>query len=389
MKRTIFFISIFCLFQTCTKDSDTKLKVECPEGFFNPVTINCSGQLCQSDTCQTYYNIWKDLFLDKNQMSQEYFDAHITPCYSRLDYWNDGISYRISYKISIGWAECGSLDKFIIYIESDVNPGLDYPRNVLLSKSQIGNILDGRFFSSQMLKITPVDELKYFSEKDAMNALIRASYVDNFCGGSVSFPQYDPYTVGHPYFIASGALNWTENKCITGSIDLITGETYIYYPLCYYLFCFSKGTQIIQSSGSSKSIEKIKKGDKILSFNIETMNIEEDIVQKVDSVIHDNIVSIMFNDMTVNDNTSDHPYFVKGKGWCSFKPEETMHKYKIKTSQLQAGDTCFKYHDNKLEEVYITSIIEKTESQMTYNISSLKRNNSYFANGILVSNEGH
>jgi hypothetical protein len=252
-------------------------------------------------------------------------------------------------------------------------------------------VLDGNYFSSQLCKITPVNELKYSSAEDAMKALIHASNVDTFCLGSVSFPQrsLNMYSVGHPYFIASGVLNWDENKCIEGSIDLITGGTNINQDICYILFCFSKGTQVTQPNGSTKSIEKINSGEKILSFNLNTMNTEEDIVQKVDSVIHDDIVAIVFNDLTINKNTFDHPYYVKGKGWCSLKPLETTQKYKIKTSQLQIGDTCFKYHGNQLIEVYVKSISESIGAYMTYNISGLKKNNSFFANGILVSNESY
>ena len=322
-------------------------------------------------------------------MSQEYFDDHITLCSTTIHKWAEGTSFEIFYKVKIEWAEYRLLDKFIFYIASNLYPGLDVPRNVLLSKSQIETVLNGNYFSSQMSKISPVNELKYTSETEAMKALIEASYVDTFCIGSVSYPQksFDKYTIGHPYFIASGVLNWTDNKCIEGSIDLITGETYINEQICYILFCFSKGTQIMQYDGSIKPIDKIRIDDKILSINLSTMELEEDIVQKVDSVIHNDMVTIVFNDMTTNSNTSDHPYLVKGKGWSSFKPKITLDKYKIRTSQLQIGDTCFKYKNDKLEEVYIKSITEKTESRITYNISSLKKNKSYFANGILVSNE--
>jgi hypothetical protein len=322
-------------------------------------------------------------------MSQEYFDDHIILCSSTIQNWADGASFAVYYKVKIGWVVTRLYDQFIIYIDSNFYPGLDVPRSVLLSKSQIETVLNGNYFGSQLGKVTPVNDLKFTSAADAMSALIRASNVDTFCIGSASVAQksFNKYTVGHPIFTASGVLNWRDNKCIEGSIDLITGETSVNENICYILFCFSKSTQIMLPDGSTKSIDKIKGGDKILSFNLKTMNAEEDIVLKVDSVIHNDIVTIRFNDMTVNVNTIDHPYFVKGKGWCSLKPKETMDKYKIKTSQLQIGDTCLKYDKDKLKEVYVKTITEKNDSIMTYNISGLKRNNSFFANGILVSNE--
>lgn len=117
------------------------------------------------------------------------------------------------------------------------------------------------------------------------------------------------------------------------------------------------------------------------------MKVEEDIVRQIDSVKHSDIVNISFNDMTANNNTFDHPYYVKNKGWCSYKPALTLQKYNIQAKQLLIGDTCFKYKDKQLIEVQIKNITEKPGEVMTYNISRLERNKSYFANGILVSNE--
>jgi len=391
MKKLLIAMGIFFLFQTCTKNDTEKIKCDCSMGYPEPEGIFCPGQICQSDTCQTYFNIWKRLFLSKNEMSGDYFDNHITLCSSTVHKWAEGSSFEIFYKVKVGWAEYRLLDKFIIYIASNLYPGLDIPRNVLLSESQISTVLNSGYFSSKMSKITPVSELKYSSDREAMKALINASYVDTFCFGSVSWPQksFDKYFVGHPYFKASGVLNWEDNKCIEGSIDLITGETNIQENICYILFCLSAGTQIMQPEGSTKAIEKIKINDKILSFNISSMKPEADIVEGIDSVIHNDMITIVFNDMTTNTNTADHPYFVKRKGWSSYKPKVTSDKYKIKAGQLQIGDTCLKYSQNNLKEVYIKAITVKNEPILTYNISKLKKNKSYFANGIVVSNESN
>jgi hypothetical protein len=170
-------------------------------------------------------------------------------------------------------------------------------------------------------------------------------------------------------------------------IDLVSGETEVRQQPCAIYFCFGKGTQITLKNGKSLAIERMKKNDTILSANTNTLLIEEVIVQKLDSVIHTNMVQLFFSDSTINNNTSDHPYFVKGKGWCSYKPAETLKKYDIKTKQLQTGDICFKYVNNKLKEVQLETITENPGKVMTYNISRLTKNKSYFANGILVSNE--
>jgi hypothetical protein len=64
-----------------------------------------------------------------------------------------------------------------------------------------------------------------------------------------------------------------------------------------------------------------------------------------------------------------------------------LRKYDIITKKLQPGDICFKTVNNKLIEVKIKYIIEKSGEVMTYNVSRLKKNKNYFANGILVSTE--
>jgi hypothetical protein len=227
MKRIIFLIGIFCLFQACIKDSGPKLISDYSNNSLEVAPIDSPELFCQSDTCQTYFSIWKDLFLSKNEMSQEYFDKHITLNSSLIHKWGDGISLEISFKVKIGWVDCRMQDKFIFYITNNYFPKLNVPRNALLSKDQIETVLNGNYYNSRINKISPVDELKYSSQADAIQALINASIVDTFFTSRVSFPlkSFDRYTVGHPYLIAGAALSLENNKCIEGSIDLINGET--------------------------------------------------------------------------------------------------------------------------------------------------------------------
>jgi len=395
MKKIIPVIFLTSLTFSCSKTDDGQqdiLQVDCSYYPQTTESIVCNGTLCQNDTCQTYFAIWKDLFMTKNQISQEYFDTHITPCNSILHYWNDGISYRITYKIKIDWAETKLNDKFIIWLSPSTEglyPLLNLSRNVLLPKDQIETAIDNLAFASAMYNVSPVNSLKYSSRIEAMKALIQASGVDTLCTSTIYYikPNRDSTPNGHPFLEASGVLDWDENKCITSSLDLITGESIVNHTHCYILFCFTEGTQITLNNNTTKSIEDINIGDTILSVNIQTLRVENDIIRQIDSAIHRNIVHINFSDLSKCENTFDHPYYVKSKGWSSYKPSETMHKYNFKAKQLQIGDTCFKYLDNKLIEVQVKTIRENIGDAMTYNISRLKKNKNFFANGILVSNE--
>jgi hypothetical protein len=193
--------------------------------------------------------------------------------------------------------------------------------------------------------------------------------------------------LGHPLLRVTATINRNENKCLSCNIDLVTGENEVRNQPCAIYFCFVKGTKISISDGRFIPIEKLKITDEVFSLNIDKWTIEKDIIQKMDSVIHSNIIQITFTDSTINSNTSDHPYFVKDKGWCSYKPVETFTKYNINAKQLQVGDICLKEVENKLIEVKIKAIIETPGEVMTYNLSKLSKNKNYFANGILVSTE--
>jgi hypothetical protein len=219
--------------------------------------------------------------------------------------------------------------------------------------------------------------------------MARVAGVNDMCASSLSiqYQNVDNPPLGHPILEASAVLNWDENRCVSGKMDLSTDYLQTENHACLIVFCFTRGTQVLQDNDHVKPIEKIKPGDKIISFNLKSMKSENDIVEQIDSVKHSDIVGISFDDRTTNQNTYDHPYFVKHKGWCSYKPSLTFQKYNLDTKQLLIGDTCLKYKDNGLMEVRITKIVETPGEVMTYNISRLKINKTYFANGMLVSNE--
>jgi hypothetical protein len=362
--------------------------------FLITLIFSCEKQgtdFCDSEECNTYFRIWKDLIISRNQLSESYFNDHIFPYKTEIDSWNDGKSFRVEYKIKIDWAEANLSDQFIIWLDPStvgLYPSKPTPRGTSLSKSQINNLLDIFAFSSSIHKVAKTDHLKYSSREEAIRVLQVASGVNDLGSGEISYenPSFNMDS-GQPFLNVSATISRNDNRCLSGKINLVTGETEVRERPCVIYFCFVKGTLIAFNNGESLPIEKLKINDKILSVNIDTWSIGEDIVQKIDSVTHNNIVQLTFSDSTITYNTSDHPYFVKDKGWCSYKPSETRGNYNIKTRQLLPGDICFKTVNNNLIEVKVKAITEKTDKIMTYNVSKLKKNKNYFANGILVSTE--
>jgi hypothetical protein len=333
------------------------------------------------------------MFLAKNQMTEDYFNKHITICNTATyKYTNQGFQFELAYKLNIDWFETKFEEGFMIWLYPSYlrnNPAISLPSNILLSKDQISANISNPFFSDLLHTISSIDHLNYSSRQEALLVLAHAGGVNSMCSSTIGVQYKDAPNppIGHPLLIAVAAISWKNNQCVSGTMDLASDYLEMSRNACMITFCFTEASNIALDKDHSKSIKRIKTGDRILSVNPETMKIENDIVKQIDSVKHNDIVHISFSDLTENDNTSDHPYWVKNKGWCSYKPSQTEQKYNLKTKQLQIGDTCLKYQHHQLIEVRIKNITEKPGEVMTYNISRLEKNKTYFANGILASDE--
>jgi len=95
------------------------------------------------------------------------------------------------------------------------------------------------------------------------------------------------------------------------------------------------------------------------------------------------LVKINLDNGTSMSSTPDHPYWVIGKGWCSFNPESTFENYEICTKQLQVGDLLL---GSDLKEIQISGIHYSEEEIQTFNFHTARTQN-YFANGVLVHNK--
>jgi hypothetical protein len=151
-------------------------------------------------------------------------------------------------------------------------------------------------------------------------------------------------------------------------------------------FCFIAGTQILMRNDATKNIEDIDVGDIVKSWNEITNKVENSKVVKLIQPVHDDMLVIRFSNDVVNENTFDHPYYVKDKGWCSYSPTLTKERYDINSELLEVGDICYFNNSDELEEVEISFIKENWGEVQTY-IFELDNNYTFFANGILVHNK--
>jgi len=149
--------------------------------------------------------------------------------------------------------------------------------------------------------------------------------------------------------------------------------------------CFVAGTPITMGDGTTKSIELVEVGDEIHNYDFDSKEIKVGKVLSIETPTHADIVEISFGDKKTK-NTFDHPYWVVGKGWSSYKPQWTEKRYDIKTKQLEVGDKCLELHDRKLVEIEITDLQEDINPVQTYSLE-VETHHNYFANDVLVHNK--
>jgi len=216
-----FCIALILIFISCNKDNYNKTICRYHSDY--NYLDNCQVvSICLSDTCIKYQTIWKELFLEKNNLNQNYFDKHITLCNSEISEWDEGISFGVCYKIQIDWAVTYNCDQFIIKIKKGniLYPALSLQRDTLLSKENIRSAINFSAFSSYITNVSNIENLQVSSNQDAINKLINAGKVNNLCFNYI----YIDRLTGHMILEADAQYLDKNNSCIQGQIDLINGK---------------------------------------------------------------------------------------------------------------------------------------------------------------------
>lgn len=145
--------------------------------------------------------------------------------------------------------------------------------------------------------------------------------------------------------------------------------------------CFIKGTRIELEEGDLP-IEEIVVGDLVKTFNHNTGEIE---LKEVKSILQKDaqyVVHYTLDNGTDIYATHDHPLYVEGKGYASYKPELTLSDSNLTVAQIEVGDVV------KLLEgtAIITDLYELYDPETVYNLSDVEDNHNFFANQVLVHN---
>lgn len=146
-------------------------------------------------------------------------------------------------------------------------------------------------------------------------------------------------------------------------------------------FCFTADAQVSMGDGSCKAINGVRPGDQVLAWRDDTIGAA--LVLRVDSVIHDDLVRLLFSDGTELVCTDDHPIHVEGKGWCAVRPTKAQRELSV--VPLVVGDVCLMHSEGATGPILLVAVSKATAPCMTYNLATA--HGSYFANAILVSDE--
>ena len=159
-------------------------------------------------------------------MTDAYFDSHITKYVITSHEWDGGISFRVDYIMHIDWIDIKCHDDFLVKMNSSYDPyeSLNIPRDIFFNQNQIESNISLKVDSISFYNL--IENLK-FKDCNELNKAIKKSsgyneaeidYATYYVPGNV------PRKNGDPYVIIKGTINEKDNECITGNINLNTGE---------------------------------------------------------------------------------------------------------------------------------------------------------------------
>ncbi|MCH2045337.1 MAG: hypothetical protein MK212_14570 [Saprospiraceae bacterium] len=152
-------------------------------------------------------------------------------------------------------------------------------------------------------------------------------------------------------------------------------------------FCFVEGTKISVGTDSLIDIEDLKSNDKVLSFDLKNQKYGISVISEIKIYETKCTTSVItFDDGSIIESTTEHPYWVIDKGWSAVNPTAIEIDNK-KLANLEKGDVCLKYDGQKVIYVKIKDIKLEIKETKVYNLLGVNPFNNYFANKILVHNK--
>ncbi|QKX05034.1 hypothetical protein HN014_08930 [Aquimarina sp. TRL1] len=145
--------------------------------------------------------------------------------------------------------------------------------------------------------------------------------------------------------------------------------------------CLSGGTLITMEDATVKTIESLKTGDCIRSYNMETHQYEASEVLEIATATHEHLIDIVFSNQKRIRCTSDHPFLSVSNTWSSYTPLKTQQEYHLsKVVPLTEGSSLL----TEEGPLQINRILPVVTPEITYTIVRLKKNHTFLANGVIT-----
>ena len=221
----------------------------------------------------------------------------------------------------------------------------------------------------------PITEISYKKSNDVVyNFAVRDNH--NYFVGEKGYLVHNQDEDGKVLPYCSGSDSSLVGKSCTGGVwdQKIQGTCIKVYCKKKSGGCFTLGTKVLTPTGY-KNIEYLHLGDKVMSYNTQTKQMEVDVV--TNTFIFNDLIQQIYDISTSNGMftvSKQHRFYVK-----------VNENLVLKTAgELRKGDILV---NDKNEEIEITSINSYTSSIPVYNIEVLKNHNYYVTeNNILTHN---
>ena len=163
MHRIMKYLSLLLLvilISSCKKNKSLR-ETDC---YTHEQRLAVPKEICSTNQCTTYQEIWKKLFIERNGLTEDFFNKHIHINNSEAYDGQDGTIYSIGYYVKVDWATTTYyIDQFVIKIskENILFPAINIPRDIYLSENHIRTILEAEAFYSDMEKLSAAEKLKF------------------------------------------------------------------------------------------------------------------------------------------------------------------------------------------------------------------------------------
>jgi len=147
--------------------------------------------------------------------------------------------------------------------------------------------------------------------------------------------------------------------------------------------CLAKGTRIATPEGD-RPIETISAGDLVRQYDPVETRMTFVTVSRIIKADHAHLLVLTFEDGSTVKTTADHPFWIEGKGWCTYQPAAVQARC---MGRYVLGDRFLVYDEmEKMEKVGLKEIGEVEAPAEMYTLE-LETGESFLANGLVTGTE--